>query len=307
MSWSRSGGAMPNQYSMIESESAADSSVTIGHQGSTVPLISIITPVYNAARWLPETLACVQAQTTADWEHILVDDGSTDDSPRIIEAAEHDSRIRSIRTPGRCGPSGARNQGLDIARGRFIAFLDADDLWHPEKLARSVEWMTSHGYSFIYHDYRHMSADGSRVGALISGPDELNLYTLHTRRGTGGCLSVVIDRQQIPWVRFPNNLTVTHEDFCCWLSIIQRGETGHRLPIDLGRYRLSANSRSANRFKGIVESWKAYRRYSKLPLLRAAVWWAQYVCNSVLTHGRARPQLAHVDSAAGSLFQSHRD
>jgi glycosyltransferase involved in cell wall biosynthesis len=296
---------MSGQYSVVENKSAVDSSMKIDLQESKAPLVSIITPVYNAARWLPETLACVQAQTFADWEHILIDDGSTDDSLGIIETASSlDARVRAVRSPGRSGPSRARNQGMDVARGRFIAFLDADDLWHTEKLARSVEWMTRHGYCFIYHDYRHMSADGSRVGALISGPDELNLYTLHTRRGTGGCLSVVIDRQQIPWVRFPLNLTVVHEDFCCWLSIIQAGKIGHRLPADLGRYRLSANSRSANRLKGIVESWKMYRRYSKLPLLRAAVWWTQYVCNSVLTYGRARPQLTQFNGTAVDLFQS---
>jgi glycosyltransferase involved in cell wall biosynthesis len=161
-----------------------------------MPLVSIITPVYNAARWLPETLATVRAQTLTDWEHILVDDCSTDGSAAIIEAAEaDDARFRLLRAPRNAGPSAARNQALDAARGRFIAFLDADDVWNAEKLARSVDWMTRHGYGFIYHDYRHMSHDGAKVGALITGPEVLDLRTLHTRRGTGGCLSMVIDQE----------------------------------------------------------------------------------------------------------------
>jgi len=256
-----------------------------------MPLVSIITPVYNAARWLPETLATVRAQTLTDWEHILVDDCSTDGSAAILEAAEaEDPRFRLLRAPRNAGPSAARNQALDAARGRFIAFLDADDLWNPEKLARSVEWMTTHGYGFIYHDYRHMSHDGAKVGALINGPEVLDLRTLHTRRGTGGCLSMVIDRERIPGFRFPTNFPYMNEDFCGWLSIIQRGQTGHRLPVDLGRYRLSANSRSSSKRRAVADAWKIYREYSKLPLMRAALWWTLYVWNSFWLYRRARPR-----------------
>src|ERR1700748_2716686 len=101
-----------------------------------MPLVSISTPVYNAARWLPETLASVENQIFTDWEHILVDDGSTDNSIAIIEAAvRKDPRIRMLHTPRNSAPAVARNIGIDSALGRFIAFLDADDLWRPEKLA----------------------------------------------------------------------------------------------------------------------------------------------------------------------------
>lgn len=256
-----------------------------------MPLVSIITPVYNAARWLPETVAAVRAQTLTDWEQILVDDGSTDASRELIEAAAaEDPRFRLLRTSGREGPAIARNLALDAARGRFIAFLDADDLWHPEKLARSVEWMTTHGYGFIYHDYRHMSSDGALVGPLITGPEVLNFRTLHTRRGHGGCLSIVIDRERVPGFHFPSGYKQTHEDFIGWLSIIQQGENGHRLPVDLGRYRLSAHSRSANKRRAIADTWRIYRNFSKLPFMHAALWWTIYVWNSFWLYRYARPR-----------------
>lgn len=256
-----------------------------------MPQVSIITPVYNAADWLPETLAAVRAQTLTDWEHILVDDKSSDHSAAIVEAAAaEDPRFHLLRMTRNVGPSAARNLALDVARGRYIALLDADDLWLPEKLARSVEWMTAHNYGFIYHDYRHISRDGSRMGALISGPDELNLHTLHTRRGTGGCLSVVIDRKRIPNFHFPNPCKYLHEDFCAWLSLIQQGHTGHRLPMDLGRYRISEGSRSANKFEAATQSWKIYREASKLPPMLAANWWMQYAWNGFWLHRSARPQ-----------------
>jgi glycosyltransferase involved in cell wall biosynthesis len=260
-------------------------------KGNIVPLVSIITPTYNAARWLPETLATVRAQTLTDWEQILVDDGSTDDSWLILEAAAaEDARFRLLRQPHRAGPSAARNLALAAARGRFIAFLDADDLWLPEKLARSVEWITTHGYSFIYHDYRHISNDGTCLGALIVAPEELNLRTLHVRRGHGGCLSMVIDRERIHDFHFPEKHRFLHEDFCAWLSIIIQGHIGHRLPADLGRYRLSDKSRSANKFAGAIDTWKIYRTISKLPLMLAALWWAQYAWNSFWLRHYARPR-----------------
>lgn len=256
-----------------------------------MPTVSIVTPVYNAARWLKETLAAVQTQTFTDWEHILVDDGSSDGLPAIVEAAAaEDARFRLLPMPAHGGPAAARNVALEAARGRFLAFLDADDLWLPEKLARSVAWLAAHHYDFIYHDYRHISWDGARVGALISGPEELNLRTLHTRRGHGGCLSVVIDRERVPGFLFPEKCKYLHEDFVAWLSLIQRGYTGHRLPVDLGRYRLSAGSRSANKLTAATETWKIYREASMLPPLRAAGWWMQYAWNGFWLHRYARPR-----------------
>ncbi len=255
------------------------------------PLVSIITPVYNAARWLPEMLASVSAQTFKRWEHLLVDDGSTDGSQSLIETASHmDSRIRLLRMERNGGPSTARNLAIAAARGRYIAFLDADDLWLPEKLTRSVEWMSMHGYAFIYHDYRHLSHDGARVGALIKGPEILDLRTLHTRRGTGGCLSVVLDRKLINEFSFPANYRLQHEDFYAWMSLIRYGHLGHRLPADLGRYRLSPKSRSANKLNGAYNTWLIYRDISNLPFLRAAIWWLQYAWNGFWLYRAARPR-----------------
>jgi len=255
-----------------------------------MPLVSIITPIYNAAPWLRETLDSVRAQTLTDWEQIMVDDGSSDDSVAIAEAAAlQDPRFRLIRTLRNMGPSAARNLAIEAARGRFIAFLDADDLWLPEKLARSVAWITSRGYSFIYHDYRHMSHDGLRVGALIKAPEKLDWRTLHTRRGTGGCASIVIDRKRIPVFSFPPTAPYRAEDFCLWAQIIREGHIGHRLPADLARYRLSPKSRSANKLQAAINAWHLYRKVSMLPIPLAAFWWLQYAWSALTLYHRARP------------------
>ena len=247
--------------------------------------------MFNAARWLPATLASVRKQTLTDWEHILVDDGSSDGSLKIAEAAaDEDPRIRVVRVKRNGGSPQARNIALEAARGRFVAFLDADDLWLPDKLASCVGWMIEHGYDFIYHDYRHISDDGLRMGALVTGPDELTFQSLHTRRGTG-CLTVVIDRKQIPNLRFPPlQYPYRAEDFCLWTSLIEKGHIGHRMPADLARYRLSPASRSARKLRGALNVWRIYRNYSHLSIYRTAVCWIQYAWNSSWLHWRARPR-----------------
>lgn len=254
-----------------------------------MPLVSVVTPVYNATRWLPQTLASVCAQTLTDWEHILVDDGSTDNSREIVEAAvARDPRIRLLCTPCNGGPAAGRNMALGAARGRFIAFLDADDLWLPEKLARCVEWMIDEGHAFIYHDYRHISHDGLRVGKVVHGPMTLTVETHHTHRGIG-CLTVMLDSVQIPEIRFPPIAPYHAEDFCLWTKLIRQGYIGHRFPADLARYRLSPGARSANKLESAINVWHLYREISQVSFARTAFWWVQYLWNAFKLHLNARP------------------
>jgi teichuronic acid biosynthesis glycosyltransferase TuaG len=258
---------------------------------TSTPLVSIITPVYNAAEFLPETLESVRNQTLSDWEHILVDDGSTDGSIELVQqAAAADPRLRPLRTQGRSGPGKARNQGLESARGKYVAFLDADDLWLPVKLNRCVTWIESNDHSFIYHDYRHISRDGKKIGAVIAGPDLLDLQSLHTRRGVGSCLTVVMDREQLPEFRFPADHHDLNEDFVAWLRLVRKGHVGCRLPEDLGRYRLSETSRNGNRMASAVACWRIYRNESKLPFGLALNWWTQYAWRSFWMHRKAVPR-----------------
>ena len=256
-----------------------------------MPIVSVITPVYDAVEFLAETLRSVQGQTLDDWEHILIDDGSTDGSVELIEkAAEADRRVCLLRTPGRIGPGKARNEGLECARGKYVAFLDADDLWLPQKLQHCVAWMRSNDYGFIYHDYRHLSHDGKKIGAVIAGPDRLDLQRLHTRRGVGSCLTVVMDRKKLPDFRFPTDHNDLNEDFVAWLRLVRKGHVGHRLPEDLGRYRLSETSRNGSRLASAAACWRIYRNESKLPFGRALNWWTQYAWRAFWMHRRAVPQ-----------------
>lgn len=251
------------------------------------PLVSVITPVFNAARFLPETLCSVMSQTLGDWELVLADDASTDESPEILrKAAARDARIRVLESKERGGPGEARNRALKVARGRFIAFLDADDLWLPEKLEHCLAWMTSNNWSFTFHDYRKISIDGTQIGALISGPDTLDWKALHTCRGFGSCLTIVIDRQRIPDFQFPSR--ERHEDLIAWSQLIRQGFIGHRIPEDLARYR--RGGRSSNKLGSAIACWHTYRSEPELPFVKAAGWWLQYAWNAYWMHRRGAPR-----------------
>lgn len=255
------------------------------------PLVSIITPVFNSAPWLNEMLESVRKQTFSDWEHILVDDRSTDGSDRMVEcAAKLDSRIRFLRMQQNGGPAKARNRAIEEARGRYLAFLDADDLWLEQKLELCLQFMQENQYPFVYHAFRYLSSDGRSAGALVCGPTELNFRTLHVRRGIGDCMSVMIDREQIPDFRFVGQGGKTHEDWQAWLSLVKSGHAGHLLRKDLGRYRKSDGSRNAGKLAAARLVWQLYRNYEKLPRLQAASWWTQYAWNSFWLQLRSRPR-----------------
>lgn len=134
-------------------------------------LVSIITPSYNTGRFIAETIESALAQTYGNWEMIIVDDCSTDDTDEVVAGyVKQDSRIRYIRNERNSGAALSRNRALREARGRWIAFLDSDDLWMPEKLERQIQFMEKNGYAFSYTKYEEISEDSEPLGIEVSGP-----------------------------------------------------------------------------------------------------------------------------------------
>jgi glycosyltransferase involved in cell wall biosynthesis len=250
-----------------------------------MPLVSIITPLYRAVRFVPQLVESLAAQTFRDFEWVCVDDCSPDETLAALEASLRGRLdVRLVRLPVNGGPAAARNAGLRVARGRFVAFLDADDLWLPDKLQRQVDFMRQ-GHRFTFHDYRPMSEDGFRAGGIVRGPDVVDWALLHKRRGIG-CLTVMLDRAVIPVPLFPERSELgeetTHEDFVAWARILEQGVLAHRLPEDLARYRIAPTSRSANTLHGAWSTWHIYRVHHRIPLLRSAWYFANYVASAAL-------------------------
>jgi len=255
------------------------------------PAVTIVTPLYESEQFVPGLLANVARQELGDWEHLVVDDRSTDGGPGLVRAhAEREPRCRLLTMDRRGGPGAARDRALAEARGRWVAFLDADDRWLPAKLARQVAFMRDGGIGFSYHDYRFMSADGSRVGALVRGPRRLTFAGLHRHRGVG-CSTVMIDRERVPGLSFSRIKAARASDFVAWREVIRAGVEGRRLPEDLARYRVGTRSFSSNKLWATTSMWDVFRDQGRTPAPLAAAWWAEYASKAALLHLRSNPRL----------------
>jgi hypothetical protein len=214
-------------------------------------LVSIIMPSYNCGRYIETSIRSVQAQTCQEWELLVVDDGSTDDSLRTVLAMQqNDPRIRVLRQERRQGAATARNWALREARGRWIAFLDSDDQWEPTKLERQIAFMEKHGYAFSYTNYQEMDRHFQPTGILVTGPRHI------TRRGLyafcwPGCLTVMYDAGKVGLVQIKP--VPMNNDYALWLKVIGKADC-YLLDECLARYmRGRSNSITSNGYVAIIK------------------------------------------------------
>lgn len=248
----------------------------------SLPLVSVVTPAYNAARFLERTIESVRAQTFPDWEMLIVDDGSTDATREIVQrAASHDARVRPLATPGRQGPGGARNRGIEEARGRFLAFVDADDLWLPEKLERQLAFMRDRRSAFSFTGYSIIDENDQPIGRPVRVPARLDYRGLLANTIIG-CLTVMLDRETVDSPRMPD--LPQHEDLSLWFDILRTGVIAHGMPEILARYRIVRGSASRNKLRSALHVWKLYRERERLSLPRAAWCYAHYAWNAYRKH-----------------------
>lgn len=234
-------------------------------------LISIIVPVYNVEKYIAETIACVEAQTYRAWELLLVEDASADDTASIIERyieEQKDARIRLIRQPSNMGAARARNRGLEEARGRYIAYLDADDLWAPEKLERELRFMREKEAAFVFTGYEFADEQGRGTGKVVRVPKTLN-YRQALSNTTIFTTTVMFDTAEIQkeQLKMPE---VKSEDTALWFRVLRSGYTAYGLDENLVLYRRSGHTLSANKLEAIRRIWHLYRRSEGLSLPRSA-------------------------------------
>lgn len=199
-----------------------------------MPKVSIITPTYNCARFIEETIKSVQAQTFTDWEMIISDDCSTDNTKEVIAPyLASDSRIKYICNDKNSGAAITRNNALKIASGRWIAFLDSDDLWLPEKLEKQIAFMKANEYAFTYHEYSEISEDGEDLGVTVSGIKRIGKFGMYACCWPG-CLSVMYDQNKIGVIQI--NDIRKNNDTAMWLKVIQKSNC-YLLKENLARYR----------------------------------------------------------------------
>jgi glycosyltransferase involved in cell wall biosynthesis len=230
-------------------------------------LVSIITPLYNSEKFIEETIQSVLNQTYSNWEMIIVNDCSTDNGVDILKKySEKDNRIKLIQLIKNGGGAVARNRAIEEAKGKYIAFLDSDDLWKPEKLEKQIKFMKENSYSFTFTKYQQMNENGEKLEKYIEVPKTLN-YKQALLKNPIGCLTVIYDSEKLGKVYLP--LIRKRQDYALWLKILKSGVTGYGLNENLAYYRLRENSISSNKVDLIKYQWKLYREIEKLNIFES--------------------------------------
>lgn len=235
-----------------------------------MPQVSIITPTYNCARFIEETIKSVQAQTFTDWEMIISDDCSTDNTKEVIAPyLASDSRIKYICNDKNSGAAITRNNALRIASGRWIAFLDSDDLWLPEKLEMQISFMETNDYAFTYHEYSEISEDGEDLGVTVSGIKRVGKFGMYACCWPG-CLSVMYDQKKIGVIQI--NDIRKNNDTAMWLKVIQKSNC-YLLKETLAKYRRRKGSITPPSIKDrILWHYRLFRDAEEMNKVSAFIW-----------------------------------
>ena len=253
-------------------------------------LVSIVMPNYNGAPYLEEAVASVCKQSHENWELLIIDDGSTDNSLEIAQKLEKlDPRIHSLQTsekfkPLTKGPGCARNTGIAAAKGQYMAFLDADDLWYSEKLERQIKAIKNNGWAFVCSPYDIIQKDGSFVKTYSIKRQRRN-YNGLARLCDIGCLTALYDRNKVGTPYIPNTPFPARTDLHLWLQVLKEVPYAYTVGTEpLGAYRLVEGSVSANKLKMAKRTWETLRKGETMPLIKALYSFAFYATNGVLNN-----------------------
>lgn len=231
-------------------------------------LVSIIMPAYNCGRFIKESIDSVLAQTYTNWELLIVDDCSTDNTKAIVSTYD-DKRIRYMRNPQNMGAALTRNKALREAKGRYIAFLDADDMWLPEKLERQIAFMQDNGFYFTYHNYIEIDETSKPLGVLVSGKKHVRPFDMFSCCWPG-CLSVMYDESVIGLIQIPD--IRKNNDSAMWLQAIQKADC-YILPEVLAKYRRRSGSITpTNVWRKIGWHYILFRQGAQMSPLTSVFW-----------------------------------
>lgn len=242
-------------------------------------LVSVIMPAYCSAKFISASVDSVKIQTEERWELLISDDGSTDDTINIVQQFQKsDARIHLLTSGRNRGPSQARNAAIAAATGRYIAFLDSDDLWKPEKLERQIAFMQAHDVAFSFSSYDRIDEAGGFINTYqIAKPVT---YRDLLKSCVIGCLTAVYDTEKLGKIYMPD--IRKRQDFGLWLRILKKVDAAYPLSESLAQYRVRTGSVSANKVTAAQYTWSIYRDVEKLGLAQSAYYFAHYAAHGLL-------------------------
>lgn len=244
-------------------------------------LVSIITPLYNSERFIDTTIKSVLSQTYTNWELIIVDDGSTDKGFDI--AHQHhlkDCRIRLFKQDRNSGAAACRNTAIEKARGKYIAFLDSDDLWEPNKLMTQINKMNETGAVFTFTSYKLIDEEGIELDKIVRCPESL-VYKQQLRYNHIGCLTAMYNADGLGKLYMP--IIRKRQDYALWLKILKLGVVGVGIDECLATYRIRKNSLSSNKFELLKWNWRLYREVENLSVTESGYYLCCNIFNKLKT------------------------
>lgn len=234
----------------------------------SVKLVSIITPTYNCAKFISRTIDSVQAQTYQNWEMIIVDDHSQDNTKEIVEEyMKNDTRIHYHLLEENSGAAVARTISMKLAKGSYMAFLDSDDIWMPDKLERQIAWMDANDYSFSCTSYEQIDENDNLLNRTIKTVEKTDYNRLLLDCPVGNS-TVIYNVEKMGKFEVPN--IRKRNDDALWLQMLKKEKYIWGMPDVLMKYRIRKNSISSNKFKVIKYHWILYREIEQLSILRSA-------------------------------------
>lgn len=240
-------------------------------------LVSVIMPMYNAATFVEMAVKSVLSQTYTHWELLVVDDSSTDESVSIVEKyARQDPRIHVLHNDLHINmPSTPRNLGIRHAKGKYIAFLDSDDCWLPDKLERQLPLFDNFKTAIVFSDYEKIDENGMRNGRVVKAPTIVDYHNMLHCNYIGN-LTGVYDRQLTGTMFLPNT---HHEDYALWLDILKKGFVARNTGTVEGLYRVRSGSVSASKLHIVSWQWNIYRKHEHLSVIKSLCYYMCYAVN----------------------------
>ncbi len=231
-------------------------------------LVSIIMPSYNTAKFISETIYSVLTQTYTNWELIIVDDCSTDNTDEVVKSFLSDDRIKYIKNEKNSGAAFSRNRALCEAKGKWIAFLDSDDLWLPEKLEKQIAFMEKNDYRFSYTNYIEIDETANPNGRSVTGPKKVTRHGMYNYCWMG-CLTVMYDAETVGLIQIAD--IKKNNDYAMWLKVCKKADC-YLLDEVLAKYRKRSGSISNHGYTKLIKwHYKLYREAEKKSSLVSAV------------------------------------
>ena len=237
---------------------------------SLEPLVSIITPCYNSEKYISDTIRSVLKQEYRNWEMIIVDDASDDQSVDIINSIiDNEKRIKLFILSNNMGAGYCRNKGIDNAKGKYYAFLDSDDLWYPNKLIEQISFMEENNIIFSYTSYDFMSIVNKDQKNIIKAKSSIRYHDL-LKTNHIGCLTVIYNSEIVNKDGVVHMSTIRcRQDLSLWLKILKKIDIAYGLDKILSTYRIRRESVSSNKIRVIYYQWKLYRDIEKISFLKS--------------------------------------